>query len=219
MIEIVILIMLWLMAILAIFVVISYLRPYRSPRSLNILRGAKLLFQWVGIFLALMMFLLWGASEHFPTPIHKELHVTIKDDNPCFYVDAFEGIENFKINDFTISKMDSEIDWRKKTYTYKMDDNSTISLSSITGKDQCLLYGVKNMSASFPPKKLQTNVIYAITMQGTKKNIPKSSGYIDLKDGDRIFLYRVFYLAKNPKMGKKEIVIPSQMQLETRMKN
>ncbi len=55
-------------------------------------------------------------------------------------------------------------------------------------------------------------------MQGTKKNIPKSSGYIDLKDGDRIFLYRTFYLVKNPKTGKQEIVIPSQMQLETRMK-
>jgi hypothetical protein len=157
----------------------------------------------------------WFSSEHFPTTIHKELHITIKENNPCFYIDTFEGINEFNIDYFNVNKVGTNSQWLKKEYMWKdeIDTNRILPFTAIAEKNQCLLYGIKNTISSVPSKTLQTNVLYQIKIQGTRKNIPKSGGYIDLKDGDRILLHSIFYLVKNQKTSETKIIIPSQTQV------
>lgn len=98
--------------------------------------------------------------------IRKKLHVTIKDNNPCFYVDSFEGIDDFDINNLDVSLILPRHEWTKATSAWNdnLNTSNPLHLSSIKEANQCIPYGIQNNITSAPFKKLQTNVLYDVTM-------------------------------------------------------
>lgn len=175
-----------------------------------------LLWLIVGLFSLLFLLILLGDANQTPYSIKKELHVTLKNDTPCFYVNSFEGINNFDINYFSVIRMDLNIVKSKKNYMWRdeLDNNRTLSLSSIVGENQCLIYGVKNTTTSASSKQLRTNVIYKVEIEGRKRGLAENK----LKNGDIISLYRLFYLVKNQKTGEIEIIIPSTIEVDNWIK-
>jgi hypothetical protein len=139
--------------------------------------------------------------------ISKELQIVIKDDQPCFYIDKFEGIDNYEIEEISVntamppekllnkkSMWNGEVD-RKDTYNMK-----PFRLSIISNATNCIFYGVKNNTISAPSQKLETDVLYEVYMDGVQRSANKDK---DRKYG--IWLYGTFYLSKNPKTGKLEV--------------
>ncbi|MDD5084399.1 MAG: hypothetical protein PHT88_05740 [Candidatus Moranbacteria bacterium] len=134
--------------------------------------------------------------------IRKKLHVTIKDNNPCFYVDSYEGIDNFEVYRISVTKLN---DSPKASESYWCvgfcgDKHTQINIpfSALEGVDQCIQYGVINEVFSASAKKLETDTLYNIEIEGSKKNIPLNN----LKDGDEVDAELFFQLVKNPKTGE-----------------
>lgn len=173
---------------------------------------------WVIIGISSLLFLrfLLGDAHQTPYPIKKELYVTLKNDTPCFYINSFDGINNFNINHILVDRMDLNVVKSKENYMWLdvLDNNRTLSLSSIVGENQCLLYGIKNTRTSATSKQLQTNVIYKVEIEGRKRGLPEN----ELKNGEIISLYRLFYLVKNSKTGEIKIIFPSTMEVDNWIK-
>jgi hypothetical protein len=148
--------------------------------------------------------------------IRKKLHVTIKDNNPCFYVDSFEGIDDFDINNLDISLILPRHEWTKATSAWNdnLNTSNPLHLSSIKEANQCIPYGIQNDITSVPFKKLKMDVLYSVTMEGNKRNLSQDK----LKNGDSIWLHRAFYLDKNKTTGEIEVVMPDQTQVATWVK-
>lgn len=156
-----------------------------------------------------------GAGDGYVS-IRKKLHVTIKDNNPCFYVDSFEGIDDFDIDYFNVEEIRPPAEWinPKFMWRYSKDANNTLQLSTFVGVDQCIPYGRQINLKTIPSKKLQMDVLYNIKMEGTKRNIPEKK----LKNGDGIWLYGAFYLVKNQKNGEINIILPSNSEVNDMVK-
>lgn len=163
------------------------------------------------ILLGMYFFIGDSGAGDGSVSIRKKLHITIKDNNPCFYVDSFEGIDDFDINNLDVSLILPRHEWTKATSVWNdnLNTSNPLHLSSIKEAKQCFPYGIKNNITSVHSKKLKMDVLYSVTMEGNKRNLSQDK----LKNGDSIWLHRAFYLDKNKITGEIEVVIPDQTQV------
>lgn len=158
-------------------------------------------------FILMLLFFARDGTEGDFVNINKKLNVMMKDNTPCFYINAFEEIDTFEIQSiFAIKQVDNEA----SEYNEIVWDTPKIHIpfTAIVGKDQCIPYGLKNEIPSVKSKKLETDVLYHVEISGPKNIIPKK--YSNYQVVESVY----FYLSKNPQTGKSEIVLASQKEIE-----
>ncbi|MDD2828936.1 MAG: hypothetical protein PHW18_05120 [Sulfuricurvum sp.] len=194
------------------FVATNSHKPY-SPERRSVLLVSKWILYAAWMFVATIIafvLLLMSASRNSTeigiVKIDKRLNVIMKDNVPCFYIDSSKEIDEFEIGYIVgfkyIKIKDSyfyEDTWRVTHYKLKLH----IPLTSIVGKDQCIPYGLNNEIHTKEHKKLETNVLYKIAINGVRK----------VGGVDQIMADSYFYLSKNPKTGNSEISLASQEQI------
>lgn len=150
-------------------------------------------------------------SLNTPPPICKKLNIVMKNNNPCFYIEPFEKMEEFNIYGIQVAKhpMPYEHYWGSDTHK-KID----VPISLFTSKEQCLAYGNKNRFFNEPSKELKINVLYGASMNGERKSISKEKN-----DANLLSAIVWFYLSKNPKTGEIKAVELSGSQLDDWKKN
>ncbi|MDD5051151.1 MAG: hypothetical protein PHO27_00285 [Sulfuricurvum sp.] len=197
-----------LMVILTAFLISSRFYEYSFQGAQRVISGAKFMLKSFGIFSVLFvsMFLLYFiyGGDKFPQPIKKQLHITMEQDIPCFYIEPFDGIEAFDIDGFQIIKplMPYERYWGVGSFADKYKQIK-IPLTTFTGVKQCIQYGGKNKLFDEPSKKLEMDVLYKATMEGPRRNIPKGK---EEDDGNWLTAETWFYLSKNQKTGQIEAI-------------
>lgn len=200
-----------LMVILTAFLISSRFHEYSFQGAQKVISGTKFMLKSFGIFsvLFVIMLLLYfrNVGENHSSLIEKYLHVTVKNNNPCFYIDAFEQENEFIIEKMKIVEITSRSEYTKMMWNKNLD----IPISSMFGANQCVLYG-ENDSFFNKPKTLQIGVLYNVNMVGSRKNVRRDQR----SDEDKIDLSATFYLKKNHNTNQIEAVIPNVEQ-ETNM--
>jgi hypothetical protein len=160
----------------------------------------KILFGLIVIVLSL------SCEDIWRIPIQKSLNVVINTNKPCFYIDSFDGVDEFdiwRIGVMTVVPPGQIPEYLCTVGVYELDSNriKAFSLSSMIGINQCITYESLCNFGSSSSKKLQMDILYNITVEGIKKNL--STG--KLKDGDEIYLHSLFNITKNKDTGNIEI--------------
>lgn len=190
--------------ILMLFLISSRYHEYQSQGAKRSIEITKFMLKSFGIFIVILAVLIYMfGGEKFSYPIEKYLHVTVKNNNPCFYIDAFEQKNEFIIEEMKIVEITSRREYTKMMWSKDLDT----PISSMFGAHQCVLYG-ENDSFFNKPKKLQIGVLYNVNMVGSRKNARSDQR----SDEDQIDLRAVFYLKKNEKTNQIEAVMPDVEQ-------
>lgn len=201
-----------LMVILMLFLISSRYHEYQFQGAKRGIEIANFMLKSFGIFsvifaILLLLYFRYGG-EKFPQPIRKQLHITMKDNNPCFYIEPFVGMEAFSI--YRVSIAESVMvpeGYSRLEGSWNIDMNNSILIFS--GIEQCIPYGVKNELYSESSKKLETDVLYSATMEGPRNNIPKGK---EEEDGNWLTANVGFYLSKNHKTGEIQVNILNEEQ-------
>jgi hypothetical protein len=197
------------LTVIYFFVVTSSPKLYEFPGSEKVLLISKWIIKAAWIFIAtLVAFILFrmftpnGEEDN----TDKKLNVAMKDNTPCFYIDVFEDINTFEIQNIIATK---QVNNEASEYHKVVWDTPKIHipLTAIVSKNQCIPYGLKNEIHTEGSKKLETNVLYQVMIHGVRKNIT------EIYNTDLISAGIYFYLFKNSKTGKTEIVLASQKQI------
>ena len=200
--------------IIYFFVVTSSPKPYEFPGSEKALLISKWIIKASWIFMATLIaliLLLMAPKDGREDDADKKLNVTMKDNTPCFYIDAFDEIDTFEIKNIFATKQvnDEASEFHETIWRISESDRSKIHIpfTVIVGKEQCIPFGLKNEIHSVESKNLDTDVLYQVMIHGIRKNIT------EVYNTDLISAGIYFYLSKNPKTGKSEIVLASQKQI------
>lgn len=211
------------LTVIYFFVVTSVPKPYEFSGSQKVLSISRWIVKivWTVIItlfvLLLLRVLLGGLAENNPHPISKKLHIAMKQDTPCFYIEPFDGMEAFDIHGFQITKppMPYERYWGIGYFADKYKQIK-IPLSSFAGESQCILYGAKNKLFNESSKQLNADVLYNATMEGGQRSKPNGK---EDEDGDWLTAEIWFYLSKNPKTGEINATELSLSQANAWIKN
>ena len=132
-----------LIAILTIFVISSHYHEYRFSDTPKVIDRAKFMLKNLGIFsvvfaILVLLYFRYGG-ERFPQPLEKPLHITMKNDLPCFYIEPFVGMETFEIHGIQIIKPPEPYE-RYWGIGYFADKYKQIKIpfSSFIGEAQCI---------------------------------------------------------------------------------
>jgi hypothetical protein len=208
-----------LMVILTLFLISSRYHEYQFRGAQRGIEIAKFILLSFGIFLvlsAIIVFLYFNYNgDKFPQPIKNQLRITMKDNNPCFYIEPFNEMEAFDLYEVHVIKppMPYEGYW-----CAGLCDKTKIAipLSFFAGTEQCIPYGVKNKSFSAPSKKLQIDVLYEASIDASRRSIPKGKKE---DDGNWLTANVWFYLSKNSKTGELNAIELSGSQVDEWIKN
>lgn len=208
-----------LISIVSFFVLLSVkIDENQKMRSISHLIVRLILWNSIVVIASLAIYVFFigdsGAGSGYTT-IEKKLNITIKDNNPCFYIDSFDEMEAFDIDGIQISKppMPYERYWGIGSFADKYK-RIKIPLKTFAGTEKCVQYGAKNKFFNESSKKLTTDVLYKASMSGIKRNIP----YEKVKDGDEIRINVNFYLSKNQNTGEIKAIELSESQVNDWMK-
>ncbi|MDD5548056.1 MAG: hypothetical protein PHI79_00490 [Sulfurovaceae bacterium] len=199
----------------------SYFYTYKFYGSAKVILGSKIVLVIFTLMVISNFLLITLASEKMHKAQEKQLKIELIDNKPCFYIDEFDGINDFDAKGIGVRTELPSIEWMKTEHMWfagviRKDIHSMKSfhLSTISDASKCIPYGIKNDITSAPSQKLQTDILYNVSISAFKRNIPTK----ELKDDDEINFYEYFYLSKNKKTGKIELNIPNREQRITLLK-
>lgn len=194
-----------LIVILMVFLISSRYYEYQFRDTQMVLNKVKFMLKNLGIFIVILAVLIYMfGGEKFSQPTYKKLNITMKDNNPCFYLESFTEMDAFDVHGIQIIKSATPYEryWGVGYFADKYKQIK-IPLSSFSGEAQCIPYGAKNEFFSEPSKKLETDVLYSATMDGGRRNISKGK---EEDDGNWLTANVWFYLTKNQKTGQIEAI-------------
>jgi hypothetical protein len=168
----------------------------------------KLFVLFIVVFIMMIFVYMNGERDSLntPPPIWKKLNIVMKNNNPCFYIEPFEKMEEFNINGIQVAKHPMPY-----VHYWGSDEHKKIEapISLFAGKEQCLAYGNKNRFFNEPSKQLKTNVLYCVSMNGERKSISKEEN-----EANSLIAIVWFYLSKNSKTGEIRAIELSGSQLD-----
>jgi hypothetical protein len=143
----------------------------------------------------------------------KEFRIVSKEGKPCFYVESFNGIDNFVIDTFAIHttsvypSLEEEDMWSEHIDT---TEKPQFKLSYLAGEKNCIKYGARNAFLPSKAKKLNTDVVYTIFMSGSVNGEKVELGTRDWSsspiDNNWIEVKGNFLISKNTNTNKFDIV-------------
>jgi hypothetical protein len=208
------------LTVIYFYVVTSVPKPYEFSGSQKVLLISRWIVKivWtvmITLFVLLILrVLLGGLAENNHPSITKKLNIAMKDNNPCFYVEPFEGMEAFDLYKVHVLKPPEPYE---RYWCVGLCENKkiTIPLSLFTGTEQCISYGIKNKTFSASSKGLEIDVLYEASIDASRRDIPKGKE----ENGNWLTADVWFYLSKNPKTGEINATELSLSQANAWIKN
>ena len=183
-----------LIGIFILIVGIFILRKNKKDKNKNIE-----FFLWFFLIIAILMLFFRLAGEERPGPKEKQLNIKTTTKELCFYIDSFDGIDNFLVSSIKFDKMSRD------KYEKIFVDSGFVKkpLSSIVGINRCLKYEANNYFELHHEKTLNIDSIYVASVYATNKNLAPMK--VDTRNNIEFIVY--FYLYQNPKTHTLEAVI------------
>lgn len=210
-----------ILAVIYFYVVTSVPKPYEFPGSQKVLFISRWIVKIVWtVLIALFVFLLLrvllgGLAENNHPSIKQKLNITMKDNNPCFYIEPFEGMEAFDLSMVHVIKPPVPYE---RYWCEGLCENKKIAmpLSLFAGTEQCISYGIKNKTFSASSKGLEIDVLYEASIDASRRDVSKGN---EEENGNWLTADVWFYLSKNPKTGEINATELSLSQANAWIKN
>jgi hypothetical protein len=171
--------------------------------------------------LALVVGISGCAGEKRPSyPMEKPLLITIKDNQPCFYVEYFNGIDEFTLTTFGIYTTNRNMIESKNMWGNYLPNSETIrpfKLALLKGKNNCIKYATKDSFILSQAKNLKINTLYSVFINGKTANAhelgtrdwsnsPQDNNWIEIRSN--------FYLSKNKSTNQLEVIIVKDSEVD-----
>lgn len=159
-------------------------------------------FLWFFLIVAILMLIMRLASEERPGAKEKPLNIKTTTKELCFYVDSFDGMEDFVISSVNIDKV--SYDGYKNIFKdSEVEKNNKNLLSSIVGIDNCFKYDFIGNIELHNETTLNLDSIYIARIYAKNKN--RSSKTFTTRNDVELIAH--FYLFKNPTANTVEAII------------